>query len=583
MQRKITLILLALFISTFVNAQVRDLKAGRGPKNASIVSNSLIPNLEKRKTTMLNAANAVKYKGNGLSRLDNIDKDKRMPGVAGLNQKSISALDSVLFMRPQGYFWAGMTTDYSSYYYYFLLGPAYSSSNWRNYSGGATSYLWTLPDPNGTIDENGDILATITSTEENPEAYYPFASFFSTPSLTASDGTNSLTYSLGGVDSTYVFAGGSFDDYVGTGACNYDCHKNMYAYYFEEGDYLFGSGPDGSNDAVANYFEKPSHEYVLDSLWINATYCTLPAGTELQLIIHKLDEEGNLSDTIASATAKANNILGPFGSDNTYYTIVFSEFSVFDADLGFEVTQDYIEISDAILIELKGFNVEGAEFSVMAQEFDTSPVNENNAFVFYYEDGVRDWGSYEGSTTLAFNLGIIYTYLFADDTTYIASAGGDSKVFNIMSMYSPEDIWFENELPEWLSYDFTFDEDTWDITLTFNAEALPSGVKGRGTTALLKTYGASFPISITQGDYNSIDGRELMRTRAFADNGAINLTYAKEYNNVSVYSASGQIIGRYSLPSSGSFSFIPTVKQKGLYLLKLNGENNRTETVKVVL
>lgn len=582
MQRKITLILLAVFISTFVNAQMRDLKAGRGPKNASMVSNSIIPTLEKRESTMLSATNAVKYKGNGLSRLDNISKNKRIPGAVGFNQKNINTLDSVVFMRPQGYFWAGMTTDFGYYYDYYLLGPAYSSSNWRNYSGGATSYLWTLPDPNGPFDEYSISLATLTSTEENPEAYYPDAIFFCTPSLTATDGTNTMTYSLGGVDSTYVFAGRNFGD-LEVGACNYDCHQNMYAYYFEEGDYLFGSSLDGSIDAVANYFEKPTHEYILDSLWINATYCTLPAGTELQLIIHKLDDEGKLSDTIASATAKANNILGPFGSENTYYTIVFSEFSVFDTDLGFEVTQDYIEISDEILIELKGFNVEGAEFSVMAQEFDTSPVNENNAFVFYYEDGVRDWEGYEGSTSLAFNLGIFYSYLLADDNTYIASVGGDSKVFNITSMYSPEDIWFENELPDWLSYDFTFDEVTWDITLTFTAEALPSGVKGRGTTALLKTYGASFPISVTQGDYTSINGREIMKTRVFADNGAINLTYAKEYNNVSVYSTSGQLIGRYSLPSSGSFSFVPTVKQKGLYLLKLNGENNRTETVKVVL
>ena len=207
MQRKITLILLAVFISTFVNAQMRDLKAGRGPKNASMVSNSIIPTLEKRESTMLSTTNAVKYKGNGLSRLDNISKNKRIPGAVGFNQKNINTLDSVVFMRPQGYFWAGLTTDFGYYYDYYLLGPAYSSSNWRNYSGGATSYLWTLPDPNGTIDEDGDILATVTSTDENPEAYFPDASFFSTPSLTATDGTNSMTYSLGGVDSTYVFAG----------------------------------------------------------------------------------------------------------------------------------------------------------------------------------------------------------------------------------------------------------------------------------------------------------------------------------------------------------------------------------------
>ena len=577
----LTFFLQVVLISTFVNGQTLSSRPTVGPRQAKNISDNSILHGIAGKHQLIQQVNTRQLHTNGLKQIHKVDKIPVNSLAAGL--KSINTVDSVVFMRPSGYFFPSFTTDYNYMDYYFLFGPAYTKSNWRNFSDNASSYLWTLPDPDGEEDEYFNVNATITSTEKEPEVSYPNAVFYSTPSLTASDNSNSLTYNWGGVDSTYVLAGGSIESLMETGVCNYDYHQNMYAYYFEEGDYLFGSGPDSIVDAIANYFEKPDHKYVLDSLWINATYCTAPAGTEFEIIIHRVDDNGDLADTIATASTTIENVLGPFGNSNTYYTLVFSAFDVFDEELGFEVTQDYLEIEDGIVVELKGFNnVNGIDFSVMEQEIGTSPVNESNAYLYYIVNGVRNFGSYNfGSTSLSFNLGIIYSYLFADDSEFAVPETGGSKTFDVTCYYSPESIWLEEELPEWLSLDYTFDETTWENLMTLTAEALPSDVNGRSATINIGTYGSNFSIKVTQGEPSGILDDNIAKTNVINREGILSLTYPSVYNSLVMYNLSGQIIGRYNLPETGYFSFKPLVSNNALYILKLSGESNYTETIKV--
>jgi|GEM_PF-2375009 len=528
-------------------------------------------------------------------------RQKYVPGQTRSRQDK--ALDSVEFMRPEGYFYAGLTPNFRYFLFYFLYGPAYSAGNWRNLSGGATSYDWTLPDPDGEVDAfQGAVLSTIQSTQTNPVAYYPFNIYYSNPSLTASDGTTSEEFILGSIDSTLIIAGGSSMSFPETGVGNYDVHKNLFAYHFEdEEDFLFGSSNVSNEvDAVANFFEKPTHTYVLDSIWINATYCTAPPGTDFNLVIHRVDEEGNLTDTIATSSIDIEDVLITIfeneNGDDTLYTLLAGQFQVFDPDLGFEITRDYLEISDAIVIELNGFNNNDAiTFSVMAQEFGTTPIEENNAYVFYFEDDERYFGSYNfANTSLAFNLGIIYSYLFADDNSFHVSADGGGKIFDVTTYYYPDDntLWTEEEIPSWLSLIYVFDETDWTMRMKISAEALPSGTSERRDSITIATYGSKFTIYIHQSElYDDSDEDNITNVDNTGEspislvnrNGEIQITYPAKYTQLMMVDLSGRIVEKHSLPISGTFEFIPSAKLKGkMYLLELSGKSVEPKTLKMV-
>ena len=531
--------------------------------------------------------------------------EKNSPESKGLkinvtSTKNTTSLDSVLFMRPQGYFFSSLMADYSSYYYYFIFGPAFTSSYWRNLSGDAISYNWTLPDPDGEIDDSyGYVLSTVNSTDSYPEAYYPYTSFYSNPSLTASDGKYTLSYTLGGADSTIIFTGGSSLYSLETGVCNYDYHKNMYAYYYDDGEFLFGSSTaDDAVDAVANFFEKPAHTYVLDSIWINAPYCTAPAGTEFKLIIHKIDEEGYLTDTIATATTTIEDVLGPYNTtNNLYYTLVFSDFTVYDDELGFDVTQDYLEIDDAILMELNGFNNnDNITFSVLAQQFNTSPVNENNAYIFVTENDERYITSYNDNTSLSFNLGLIYSYLFADSDTFQVSSDGGSKTFDVTTYFNPDHaMWTEEEIPDWLDFSYDFDEDTWKMKLQITADALPEGTTERQDSVTIATYGSKFTFYVYQNDVDDGsdeddgDSTSSLNTTLknnfylINQNGEIYASYPQEYNELTMFDITGRIVEKHTLPTTGNYSFIPSVTSYGtIYLFRLTGKDNQYQTFKLI-
>lgn len=500
-----------------------------------------------------------------------------------------SSLDSVIFRRPDGFFLPGLTAELANYYYYFMHGPAYSNSHWENRSGGATSYSWTLPDPDGEASD-GLITSTITSTEENPDAYYPDGSFFSNPSLTGSDGSISETYNWGGVDSTYIITGGSWPSSLGVGSCNYDAHKNMYAYYSSVDNgvysYMYGSQTDGSIDAVANYFGKPSHKYVLDSLWIYAGYCTAPSGTEFKIIIHRVID-GELKDTIATATTTIEDVSGPIYSSYDYgYTLSFSDFDVYDEDLGFDVAQEYLEIDDAILVELKGFNADDITFSVLSQQLNTSETGENNAYLFYYANEERYFGTYTGiNTSLAFNMDVIYSYLLSADSVFNASTEGETKTFEMTSYYSPTAMWSDSIDNDWLSMSYSFDQESWDLDFSFTVDALPEGTTGRADTVTIYTYGSDFTFYIKQGDVSTgiNDILQEEEPEVINNKGTLKVTYSDSYSTLDMFDISGRKIGNYSLPSDGTYSFTPDVATgKGIYLLRFSGKSINQKSVKIV-
>jgi len=266
-----------------------------------------------------------------------------------------------------------------------------------------------------------------------------------------------------------------------------------------------------------------------------------------------------------------------------YYTMMFKGFTSFDPVTELDITNDYLEISDAILVELTGFNIPGVTLAAFSQIIDSSPTGESNAYVFYLQNaqrGLIGGSDYIGATSLLMNLGATYSYIAADDTEFVAPVEGGNKLFNVDTWYSPSDWWTDVELPAWLKIDTVFNDVDWTTTLTITAEPLPANIVGRGANILFTTYGADMNIFVKQGVYVGLKDVKALQTKVSSREGAFELSYTSNFDAVAIYNVGGQVIGNYKLPTTGTLS-IPNINwNKGIYIFKFGGK--QTETTKAI-
>ncbi|HZK71104.1 MAG TPA: hypothetical protein VFD03_06245, partial [Clostridia bacterium] len=503
-----------------------------------------------------------------------VGKDGDSMGIDEVNVRQLSP--SALYGRPQGYFYLGLTTDFFQPANDYLFGPAYESATWDNYSNlESKSFVWTFEDPSNSA-------ATVTSTEIHPQITYPFGQY-KVPTLKASTGIRDSIYTWGTANKAYLSNGGSTN---GLGAGNYDLNQFIYDFPVKNlpNNYYFGTCADSSVDAIANYFDKPVHKYILDSLWISLGAFSAPAGTEFKVIIHRV-VDGNMTDTIATATCTTADVIT---IDANYHSMLFKGFKSIDPITGLEISNDYLEISDGIVVELTGFNKPGIILAAYAQGYD-SPTGDSNAYVYLNTkntDGSisRDMYSapqYIGAyTSLLFNLGATYSYLTADDNTFVAPISGGNKTFNVTTYYSPSAWWTGVELPSWLKMDTTFNEKTWETTVTLKAEALPAGTSGRGAVVTISTYGADMNINVTQGDYTGLKATKAVSTKVVKTGNNFELTYTSDFKSVAIYNVAGQVLRNIELPASGKTNVSTNEFNKGINIFKFVGKT--IETAKVI-
>lgn len=493
-----------------------------------------------------------------------------------------TSTDTALFAPPAGHFMPGVTLEYGYTSYYYLLGPAYTDVTWRNLSSdGISTFNWTLPDPDGsTLDDYGEVTNTLTSTDENPTYNYPFMSYFSQPSLTGTNaGSETFSYAYGGEDSVIICNGAYYSYWLGSGmpACNYEVNKGF--------SYYNASGDDGVY-AIMNYFEKPTQKYLVDSVWYSIYVSSASTSTPFELLIYTVGEDGYFGDTIATSTITFADVDGPYatGSNGTgyYYNFIFSEFDVYNEELGFNVTTDYLEIEDAVFMEIKGFDADNVDFMPFLQN-NPFEVGTNKAYILVdEEDPSVGWFGF--NTSFLVNLDLSYTYMLTDDNEFNAGQSASSKTFTIRSGYPVNEIELDGTLPDWIkmakSYNSTEDE----LYLTLTVGDLPEGTTERSEELTFYVNESYTEIVVNQSESNEtgIKNNDEENISVVKNREMLDISYPANYSDLAIYDLSGRIYENYTLPTSGSLSINPQLcLNKSVYILVFSG-NGKTCAVKML-
>ena len=487
------------------------------------------------------------------------------------------------YRRPQGYFYLGFTPDYGSANLNLLLGKSDQSDKWLNNSNGdSQSFKWRFVDP-----QNSDNY--INTTEIEPVITYPVG-LYTPPVLSASSEVHESTYVMGNnsLASAMMIGGKPAFSWGTLGAGNYDLSKKIMIPVFDTipnqavHDFAFGTRPNKSIEAVLNYFEKPLKPYLLDSIWVNLAFFQAPAtNTPFTMNIRKYDPlTGTFSIIMATATSYAYNVRK---SGDGFYTMTFKNFLTYDDNSGLQITNDFLEINDQIMVELTGFNKPNISLGVYCQSLNTSQ-GESNAYVYYndVQSGKKQLLNsldYVGvSTSLLFNLGISYPYIIPIDTVFNVPASGGSKTFKVNSFFEPVDWWLDQALPSWLSSSSTFDPFTGEVTYTLQAQALPAGVTTRSVSIKVSCFTTDMTIHVKQdatlksntSDNSNIAAKVEQKPNSFE------IYCSKEFDKVSICTVSGQLIDSYILPSTGNFSIPKEHLQHGIYIIRLNGNSSKS-------
>jgi hypothetical protein len=520
----------------------------------------------------------IKYAGKSIKiAFRYVGRDGDSMGLDNIDVRGMSP--DAFYVRPKGYFYLGYTQDFLRSAVDFTYGPAYENATWINKSGAeAESFNWTFPDP--IIDNK-----TFSTSEKDPQVNYPDG-FFKMPLLKASVGLNDSTYIWGSSQKgSYFLTGGQTDFGWGKiGVGNYDRTKGLVPYKFGDNDYVFGTDSTNRLFSVANYFAKPIKKYVLENIWINFGTFIAPPETEFKMIVHKY-KTNNIGlmvfgDTIATSTALAQDVKNPVTG---FYSLNFQGFTKFDPKIGLDVTKDYLEIEDAILIEFTGFsNNKEITLSVFSQTLNTSG-DESNAYVIYKLNNSRALISslqyIRSYTSLLINLGATYSYLHVDNST-VHLSNTSSNTIVVKSNYTPDSWWLNDALPNWLSAQYNYDAKKDVKSVTFTAQALPDGVESRDAVVKLGTYGSDLVLNIKQDRITGITDINSSDIRVQSQNNSFNLSYSNEFQSVTIMNVSGQQIGSYNLPYTGNFTIPSSKLSKGIYIFKFNGKTSKT--IKVI-
>lgn len=473
-------------------------------------------------------------------------------------------------------------TDISS-----MHGPAYTDVTFENTSTGATQYTWTYQDPSQGFQE-------LTSTDEDLTLNYTWSAV-DFPKLTASNGTETDTYTAGNMIATFG----------GSPAIPYSQTQSLLGYVTPANvpaanGLLGGIGRNSGKAGLGTYgmlIPKPAAPYAISMMYVYAA-CEFPAGTELYADVYSIDDDNNMSEEpIATAYFQAEQAYENTADDPEYTSVFMVPFVMIEDD-GIMVTQTIVNVNSAIAIIMRDnanvttFDPLVIEGSMDADNFFLTEDDEggmSTGGIYFDIDGVEGPTENDYSATaVALYIDATFGWFFPEsdrvqstewEDVVTAETTGETITIPFNSYYISDlttvQVWSEDGTVDWVDYTLENGEQSVDLTLT--VDALPAGVSGRKCTLIFTPTGsAQYKLVIGQGTVGVEDVVATSAANVTVQGGNFVVSAPEAINNVTVYNVAGQAVATSEI--AGTTTVDAQSLAKGVYVLRFNDGS----TVKVI-
>jgi len=509
-------------------------------------------------------------------------------GITTYTRTDMSAPE-VSYSQPDGALFLGLVPDsWDGYYSACIVGSPFSTWTWRNENiEESVSYNWTYTDSVSGQSFSVDADSLIMDVDD---------SYYGTPKLKATNSKGiSSTFILGtsnsniGYDS-YTIAGGSsswlgFDPLCDHGVANQDNGFDLLspgagAYYFGTGASTF---TDADYQSLMVQYDKPLSTLYFEGVNVYLYVFNAPddAPFTLDVVLAEKDEDGKSKrgSVIATKTIKAKDVTSiEYDNQVVGYTMQFNGFKVMDDD-GFVVDKEYIEIDQAFFLELKGIDQQGVTLAVCTESINPPGEDSRSCFSYVGNDTIYQWNNYR--QTMYFNLdAAAYPYIsLSEEMLYDNRSGGTYQV-EVSPFF--DTLYIGNEsIPDWLQFEFVdeaYTDDVWGATLVVTIDPLAADAEARYFDLEIKSTASSRILTINQGGEVSASSVKTKNDLyAVQNKEGFLVVYPNDMRTLTVYSASGIVVGKYLLSDNGRFQLSDSGLGRGVYLLQLqNGKESRT-------
>lgn len=505
---------------------------------------------------------------------------------------------SASYRQPEGALFLGLKPDTWSYYYNScLIASPNSTWTWNNTSDIdstlAVSYSWDC----GDSVTGESIFSFVDSLVMDVET-----NFYGAPVLTATRDDNGLSaqfvlgsnYSNADYDS-YILAGGNglflgFDPACDYGMANLD--NGLTILQPRQSVYYFGTGTENywgfkTNSLMVEY-DKPQTPLYFEGINIYLAVFDAPANTPFTVRILHTDkfEDGHRKKgtLIASKTIKTEDVTTVLNSaGETYaYTMSFNGFEVVDED-GFVVDQDYLLLDSAFFVEFTGYEVDGVELGIVSEEIAPTDGKSYSCFTEEGNDTIWSWTS--ARQTMYMNLAhAAYPLIETDADTVISHINGGVYDIEVLPSMAALDIVSES-LPDWLTaelVDVEYSSDSWGATLRISVSPMSGNDAERSASIELGSIVSSKTIKVIQDMTVSVSNFDDDKSVWVSKNvNGFGVHYPATMTEVRVYSISGALVNKYTLPATGYYEISKAEIPTGVYILNVAG-NGSSEKVKII-
>lgn len=361
------------------------------------------------------------------------------------------------------------------------------------------------------------------------------------------------------------------------------------------------SGSIKSIDAFCSAFEAPTAPYALKKVAIRYANLAASGKGTIKVNVYKQDSlptykaDKSAFITPGELIASGEVTVDASTEDAGYLFVPLTEK---DGDLTYEVTPT---INSAILVEVTGYNSDPniKDFSMLITSNKQDEGYGELTYLKYVDKddnviyrGLCNFFQSGAEMKNGASIGLVIdnpymVYNFSNETGKykFPNAGGahDVQVFS----YAPSSDWVVtdqdgNDAPAWLGLTLTDSIGTDNAFsglshIKFNAQALPSDVKGRGAVLTFTYPGAELTFEATQGEYTGVNSvaTKIEGVQAKVENGDFLVNVTEGYDKVEIYNVAGQLVKAAAL-TQGTNLVEGKALPKGVYLLKFGNK-----TVKV--